>query len=151
MKTCNTCSVEKLESDFYRQKDSPDRLQYRCKNCTKAASEKTRLANPEKHREYRKTFRRLHPTRLREFQWRLQGIRLTYPEYIELKTIQQNRCAICREHESNLNRPLFVDHDHHTKEVRGLLCDRCNRGLGFFKDNTYNLSNAVKYLSNFGD
>ena len=33
-----------------------------------------------------------------------------------------------------------------TGEIRGLLCNQCNRGLGFFHDNTNVMENAIKYL-----
>lgn len=39
-----------------------------------------------------------------------------------------------------------VDHCHLTGKIRGLLCDRCNRGLGYFKDNSKALLNASKYI-----
>ena len=60
----------------------------------------------------------------------------------ELKVIQNYSCAICKRIER-----LVIDHDHKTKEVRGLLCNGCNRGLGFFNDDTTALRNAVIYLS----
>ncbi len=49
---------------------------------------------------------------------------------------QEHRCAICRrEFESCLNgknkKTLFVDHDHTTGQVRGLLCPRCNNGMSY--------------------
>jgi hypothetical protein len=39
-----------------------------------------------------------------------------------------------------------VDHDHETNKIRGLLCSRCNTGLGLFFDNISNLENAILYL-----
>ena len=50
-------------------------------------------------------------------------------------------CPICGSEE-----PLVIDHDHSTSEVRGLICDSCNLGLGKFKDNIESLKNAITYL-----
>ncbi len=42
--------------------------------------------------------------------------------------------------------PLSVDHDHVTGAVRGLLCRRCNTGLGNFDDNIKIVQSALTYL-----
>jgi Recombination endonuclease VII len=62
-----------------------------------------------------------------------------------LPTQQDNRCAICS-HESSAPGDLIIDHDHQTGRVRGLLCSNCNSGLGFFRDNSAALLQAVAYL-----
>lgn len=73
-------------------------------------------------------------------------------EYEKMLSDQDNRCAICGEHETELIKkyknfkPLSVDHDHLTKKVRGLLCNRCNIGLGNFKDDITLMARAIKYL-----
>lgn len=65
---------------------------------------------------------------------------------------QNYKCAICGEEVflfgdlKNRNKVAHVDHDHETGEVRGLLCDKCNRGLGFFRDNPEYLLKAASYL-----
>jgi len=61
---------------------------------------------------------------------------------------QNCKCGICKK-DININpgnKDFAVDHDHDTMQVRGLLCMKCNRGLGLFNDNTDLLQAAIKYL-----
>ena len=60
---------------------------------------------------------------------------------------QNEVCAICFKKDYT-RKALAVDHDHENGKVRGLLCYRCNVGLGFFRDNEENLLNAIQYLKN---
>lgn len=66
--------------------------------------------------------------------------------WVALKQYQNYKCAICKQPESLKNRQLCVDHCHTTGVVRGLLCSKCNQGLGMFKDSISYLQNAVIYL-----
>lgn len=77
---------------------------------------------------------------------------LTYQEYIDLDKAQDGKCAICKQEEISVDprigkrKRLAVDHCHTTNKVRGLLCYRCNRGVGIFKDDATRLYNAYLYL-----
>ena len=66
--------------------------------------------------------------------------------YEALLQSQNYSCAICGINAEETKQGLAVDHDHATDEVRGLLCMRCNVGLGYFKDNINSLNQAVNYL-----
>lgn len=59
---------------------------------------------------------------------------------------QKGCCAICSE---SLDR-IKIDHNHSTGVVRGLLCNGCNAGLGYFKDTPINLEQAIVYLKERG-
>lgn len=76
---------------------------------------------------------------------------ITLEEYKSMFYNQCGRCLICgRDGQDGINveksMRLHVDHDHATGEIRGLLCNDCNRGLGCFKDNPEWLSKAALYL-----
>lgn len=69
--------------------------------------------------------------------------KMTPEEYKELKEKQGDMCAIC------ITKPkdkLVVDHCHKTGRVRGLLCRKCNLGIGYLKDSVEFMSQAIKYL-----
>jgi hypothetical protein len=56
---------------------------------------------------------------------------------------QGGLCAICQTEIMGLP---HLDHDHETGKTRGVLCVKCNAGLGFFKDNPELLRAALAYL-----
>ena len=68
-------------------------------------------------------------------------------DYARMLTEQNGGCAICGDDGSaGRGGVLHVDHCHQTGRVRGLLCDRCNHGLGNFKDDPALLRRAAYYL-----
>ena len=64
----------------------------------------------------------------------------------EITAKQENVCAICGRIAS-----LCVDHCHSNGKVRGMLCAKCNQGLGLFYDNPILLEKAVEYLTIWDD
>lgn len=70
---------------------------------------------------------------------------LSAKEYADILQAQNGVCAVCQG-ENKDGRRLFVDHCHDTGKVRGLLCGKCNSGLGLFNDNTEVMLNAIDYL-----
>lgn len=79
---------------------------------------------------------------------------ITVEGFSELLEKQNGVCAICGGVETYEHKELCVDHDHACctgrngcgECVRGLLCSRCNKALGGFKDDPVILERAVKYL-----
>lgn len=62
-------------------------------------------------------------------------------EYQRMYDTQGGLCAICR-----VGWAALVDHDHVTGRVRGLLCRRCNTGMGMLGDGVDRLGAAITYL-----
>jgi len=61
---------------------------------------------------------------------------------VTLEFIKGKPCAICGKTDFGSKEPC-VDHDHKTGEVRGILCAKCNLGLGFLEEH---LESALEYL-----
>lgn len=88
--------------------------------------------------------------RRRQREHKLRKFGLTYEQYEEMFRAQDGVCAICLKAETALAsgkiRALAVDHDHATGVVRGLLCDRCNRAIGFLADDPLRAESLARYL-----
>lgn len=70
-------------------------------------------------------------------------------DYEKLLELQEYKCLICKvKHKDQAGKRLVIDHDHqkNVRAVRGLLCGKCNLGLGLFRDNPMFLRKAAEYL-----
>jgi len=78
---------------------------------------------------------------------RTRGVDMAW--YERTGDAQEWRCAICRTDYPGASRfkRLHIDHCHKTNKVRGLLCNGCNRGLGYFGDNIAALLAAAHYVA----
>lgn len=138
MKICPICQKQ-FDSDNTRRKYcSPKcvRVNYMDKKgkITQAAYY---LLNKDTIKSQNKTADRPKNRKLQE----RYGIDLT--QYHNMALDQDNKCKICQK-ELKLN----VDHCHKTGKVRGLLCNGCNRGIGFFSDDPVVIQSAALYLRN---
>ena len=80
---------------------------------------------------------------------------ISVDEYQTLLANQNFACPICEVEISETlgykeKRPVVVDHNHETGEVRGILCSGCNLVLGHARENTTILYKAIVYLSERG-
>ena len=83
------------------------------------------------------------------FQLRAYG--LTVADYEALVEKQGGRCACCGATEPGRGHVRWcVDHDHKTGQIRGLLCHRCNAGIGLLGDDLESVMRAVVYLQRSG-
>lgn len=71
---------------------------------------------------------------------------LTVEDYDVMLEKQNKSCAICKK-TCVTGKALAIDHNHLTNKVRGLLCNKCNQGIGFFNDDVSLLSQAISYLN----
>lgn len=99
-----------------------------------------RIANREKIRATQEAYQSSGRATAR---CRMRDYGLSSGAFHLMLLMQRNTCGICKE---VFSKPPNVDHDHKTGEIRGLLCGRCNKGLGHFRDSTGLLDNAKDYL-----
>lgn len=77
---------------------------------------------------------------------------ITLQDYERILKKQNGACAICGQAprgKGASHYPLVMDHCHKSGQFRGLLCDKCNLGLGNFNDDLSRLKAAVSYLQDF--
>ena len=83
----------------------------------------------------------------RVYEWKLENVYgITREQYDAILEAQSGRCALCFADEPGGSGKWHVDHCHDGGGVRGLLCLRCNVGLGNFRDDPDLLWSAIEYL-----
>jgi hypothetical protein len=92
-------------------------------------------------REWRQKFPERRKRSLRNG-WYKRNYGITLTQYELLSLDRNNRCDNCGDECEK----LVVDHDHHTGELRGLLCYSCNVGIGLLGDSLDGLERAMCYL-----
>ena len=134
-KECISCNKVKSLEEFCQSKSI-----YKSKKCKKCAAKYTR---EQRLRKPRSRDTRRNDALKRKY-------KMTLLDYNKLATEQDNLCLICKNKQTTILRGveigLVVDHNHITGKVRGLLCTNCNAGLGWFKENTEYLKEAINYL-----
>jgi len=145
LKACSRCKQQYPTTEFRRWEGI-------CKPCQAKGMREYRIANYERVRAIEKR-REAKLTRDDHRNFRLKSVYgITLAQYNILLESQNGRCAICKTDQPNGKDKVFhVDHDHATNRVRGLLCNFCNSGLGYFKEKKETFLNAIKYLEKGGD
>lgn len=80
--------------------------------------------------------------------------KMTIDQFNDMWESQGGKCGICRssmEPRGKTKKSVSVDHNHQTGEIRGLLCNGCNRGIGNLMDCPAILEAAAKYLREKGN
>lgn len=128
MKECRKCGETWPLDDFYRQATSKDGRGAYCKLCNKREVARYALSHPDQMRA----------SKLR-YKYGIDSL-----DYAAMFQGQGGVCALCGSPPSG--KYLAVDHCHETGRVRGLLCGRCNTGLGHFRDSQEVLLRAAEYV-----
>lgn len=71
---------------------------------------------------------------------------ITLKQYNEMFEVQNGCCAICGKHQNEFKKALYVDHNHKTGMIRGLLCGKCNTTLGYIEKDIDLIQKIKNYL-----
>lgn len=116
------------------------------KNARSAERMRQLRADPVWREEFNRRRREDPAARARDAERSLRyNYGLTSEQYAAMFASQGGLCAVCRGRGGK--KGLVVDHCHETGVVRGLLCHRCNVGIGALGDAPAALRRAVKYLT----
>ena len=126
---CIRCSEYKKWNEFGKSKGGPRGHCNVCKECDR--KQKSKVYCPKKKRAVALKNR--------------YGI--TVEQYDEMLAAQHHGCKICGISPEEHGKFLVVDHCHDTGQIRGLLCNHCNVGIGHLKEDLSIFRKAMQYLT----
>ena len=125
---------------------------YQCKECVSIKKMRLYYLDPQKHINFSKKTAQKYKEKFqkRKNEYHIKTM-IDLDKYYEIIIKQDNKCAICKKsetakHKNGKIKRLSIDHHHLTGKFRGLLCGKCNTGLGLFKESIEILQLAIEYL-----
>lgn len=156
-KNCARCKSTKEICEFGPHRTRADGLNHYCRECSRIAGRKHSAkyqtdADFKKKKlaicaKWRKKNRQAINERGKVHQ-RKRKFGISAEQYNKMLSDQCGLCEICKRKDF---RNLAVDHNHVTGKIRGLLCTRCNIGMGFFEEDVERLLQAQIYLRKYED
>lgn len=148
---CVECGLSKPATEFHREAARATGRNRRCKDCRNAINRAHVAKDRARRQESMLRWRAENPERYAQSvrAYTLRSYGLSLEDYDRLHAEQGGVCAICGDEEKD-GWSLSVDHCHSTGRVRGLLCRRCNVGLGLMRDRPDLLRLAADYLQQQG-
>ena len=140
---CEACYRQQYDRRRYKDPAQVERRRIR----NRAAKKRWKLKYPDKWKAEKaraKVLARSKPGYYRKMLYQRHGITLAI--YESMYAAQSGCCAICGIHRIRLH----VDHDHHSRKIRQLLCSPCNTGIGLFREDPVRLEQAIEYLITHG-
>lgn len=139
----------RLHPGYYTSLHPEWNQKWRAKNPEKVAENQHRayLRNPKRAKarvaQWRKDNSERHKesARLRHARYTARKMGLTPEQFEILRPKLNGPCDLC-----GAMKPMRIDHDHTTGKFRGLLCQKCNLGIGFLGDCGDGLLKALDYL-----
>ncbi|MEV4438520.1 endonuclease VII domain-containing protein [Streptomyces sp. NPDC049577] len=129
---CSKCSQAQPATEFYVVRKTGKRRDW-CRTCVKSYNAEWQRANKDRVARTQRRSKLKLKYGLTELEWE------------RTLDTQGGGCAICGA-QPHPKQGIAVDHCHTTGRVRGILCSKCNRALGYFRDDVERLLRAATYL-----
>lgn len=142
-KACTRCSEVKAASEFFRAPRCKSGLTSWCRVCMrwnqKRYYDRDKAAGVQRSITWAKN--NPEKTKANQHRRRVKAYGLTPEQFAAMTAEQNGACAIC-----GTVGHLVIDHCHGSGIVRGLLCQKCNKGIGLLADSPEVLKVAASYL-----
>lgn len=153
---CRACNLEKPENEFYGF-TGKYRKEYSCKKCVNIRRRKYYKENRQYKIAMAKKYREQNREKILHGK-RKQTYGISAEQYNKMLKEHNYVCAVCKKPEmSKINKgqnpdaknSLSVDHNHKTGQIRGLLCGKCNRALGYLQENVETMLSLISYINKY--